>query len=387
MVKLPADSPRGGISTQGTVLAVTSNPDRTSPVKRGLFVLDNILGTPPPPPPPDIPALEDAGDEQAKAHAHGARVAGHCIAKRRSAVRATIAWTRWDSRSSEFNALGMWRETDHGKPIETAGQLITGEEFADINELKHVLVTNHRQEFYRCLTEKLLTYAFGRGIEYHDTETVDAIVAQLEAERRTASALLKGIIASAAFQKCRPARTASETATIKTASTIKQPTQCCPNREERTMSHRDIEINVASFLADSFCAAWARASPSRRLLRSAARNCLRSQEAGSLAAPPPVLHCAPRSFIFPTVRSPLRGGRHKRAPTSPHRHARTAQEAQEPVADFRRARSGERRSRQRRRRRSRPGQLGVPHRRAAQQECDRRSRRHFHRSGHCQPSR
>ena len=60
LVRLPADSPRGGILTQGTVLAVTSNPTRTSPVKRGLFILDSIFGSPPPPPPPDIPALEDA---------------------------------------------------------------------------------------------------------------------------------------------------------------------------------------------------------------------------------------------------------------------------------------------------------------------------------------
>jgi hypothetical protein len=213
-VGLPADSPRGGILTQGTVLAVTSNPDRTSPVKRGLFVLENILGTPPAPPPPDIPALEDAGDAKQKL----TFTVREALALHREAPLCSSCHNRMDPIGlalEEFNALGMSRATDHGKPIEAAGQLITGEEFAGIDELKQVLVTHHRQEFYRCLTEKLLTYALGRGIEYHDTETVDAIVAALEANEGRPSALLKGIIASAAFQKCRP----PDTAPIKTAST------------------------------------------------------------------------------------------------------------------------------------------------------------------------
>ena len=118
----------------------------------------------------------------------------------------------------EFNALGMSRATDHGKPIEPAGQLITGEEFSGIDELKQVLISHHRTEFYRCFTEKLLTYALGRGIEYYDTETVDALVAQLAANEGRPSALLNGIITSAAFQKCRPAEAAPNPATIKTAS-------------------------------------------------------------------------------------------------------------------------------------------------------------------------
>jgi hypothetical protein len=84
--------------------------------------------------------------------------------------------------------------------------------------LKQVLITHHRTEFYRCLTEKLLTYALGRGIEYHDTETVDSLVTQLAANGGRPSALLKGIVASAAFQKCRPAEPVPNPATFKTAS-------------------------------------------------------------------------------------------------------------------------------------------------------------------------
>jgi hypothetical protein len=216
-VELPADSPRGGILTQGTTLIVTSNPDRTSPVKRGLFVLENILGIPPAPPPPNIPALEDAGEAKQKA----TLTVREALAIHRESPECSSCHNRMDPIGlalEEFNALGIGRATDHGKPIESEGQLITGEEFAGIDELKQVLITHHRTEFYRCLTEKLLTYALGRGIEYHDTETVDALVAQLEANEGRPSALLKGIVASAAFQKCRPAEPAPNPATIKTAS-------------------------------------------------------------------------------------------------------------------------------------------------------------------------
>ena len=110
-VTLPPDSPRGGVLTQGTVLAVTSNPDRTSPVKRGLFILDNILGTPPPPPPPNIPPLEEAGKKLGGQDADPARVAGP--APRDALVRraATTGWTRsgWRSRTSTRWAAGATR--------------------------------------------------------------------------------------------------------------------------------------------------------------------------------------------------------------------------------------------------------------------------------------
>src|SRR6202011_477681 len=125
LVTLPPDSPRGGILTQGTVLAVTSNPDRTSPVKRGLFVLDNILGSPPAPPPPNIPALEEASKQ------FGGRV---------PTLRETLELHRKDAMCSSchsrmdplglalenFNALGRWRDKERETPIASAGKLITG---------------------------------------------------------------------------------------------------------------------------------------------------------------------------------------------------------------------------------------------------------------------
>jgi hypothetical protein len=97
----------------------------------------------------------------------------------------------------------MWRDKERNQSIDTAGKLITGESFANVRELKHILATGHRLDFYRCLTEKLLTYAIGRGTEYYDVETIDQIVARLERENGHFSALLLGIVESAPFQKMR----------------------------------------------------------------------------------------------------------------------------------------------------------------------------------------
>jgi hypothetical protein len=102
-----------------------------------------------------------------------------------------------------FNALGMWRNTERKQPIDAAGKLVTGEEFHDIREVKRVLATKHRRDFYQCLTEKLLTYALGRGLEYYDVETVDNIVARLEKDDGHFSSLLTGIVESAPFQRRR----------------------------------------------------------------------------------------------------------------------------------------------------------------------------------------
>jgi hypothetical protein len=104
-----------------------------------------------------------------------------------------------------FNALGMFREKERDQPIDATGKLITGEPFASVRDLKRVLTTDRRADFYRCLTEKLLTYALGRGLEYYDVETVDRIVERLDKENGRFSALLTGVIESAPFQKRRTA--------------------------------------------------------------------------------------------------------------------------------------------------------------------------------------
>lgn len=201
LVELPPDSPRGGVLTMGSVLTVTSNPTRTSPVKRGVFILDNILGTPPPPAPPDIPSLEESetgedGEELSLREA---------LALHREKPLCSSCHNRMDPLGlalENFNALGAWRDRELGQPLPPPeGQLVTGEKFSDVRELKRILVTSRRQDFYRCITEKLLTYALGRGPQPSDTTTVDAIVDALEESGGSFSTLITGVIESAPFQK------------------------------------------------------------------------------------------------------------------------------------------------------------------------------------------
>ncbi len=201
-VILPPDSPRGGVLTEGTVLAVTSNPTRTSPVKRGVFILDNILGTPPLPPPPNIPPLEDA----LTGLTNRAPTLRESLAVHRANPLCASCHDRMDPLGlalENFNALGLWRNSEFDQPIDPAGKLATGESFANVKELKRVLVKDHAEDFYRTLTQKLLTYALGRGLDYYDVETVDQIVARVEKSGGKPSALFAGIIESAPFQKTR----------------------------------------------------------------------------------------------------------------------------------------------------------------------------------------
>jgi hypothetical protein len=208
LVELPPDSPRGGLLTQGTTLAVTSNPDRTSPVKRGLFILDNLLGTPPPPPPPDIPPLEEAASKLAQRSSLREQLELH-----RGAALCSSCHNRLDPLGlalEDFNALGMLRENRPDRPIDTAGTLLTGESFKNVRELKRILVTERRRDFYRCVTEKLLTYALGRGLDYYDVYTVDDLVERLDKENGRPSVLISGIIQSVPFQRCRSVTARSE---------------------------------------------------------------------------------------------------------------------------------------------------------------------------------
>jgi len=201
-VTLGPDSHRGGVLTQGTFLVITSNPTRTSPVKRGLFVLENLLGTPAPPAPEDVPPLEDSSKkgknkdltmrQLMEVHRENSLCAS-CHA-RMDPIGLTL---------ENYNALGMWRDQENGQPIESAGKLITGEPFTNANELAQILATSRRTDFYRCLTRKLLTYAIGRGVEIYDAPTVDRIVDQLEKDGGKMSTLIYGVVESAPFQKRR----------------------------------------------------------------------------------------------------------------------------------------------------------------------------------------
>jgi len=173
LVSLAPDSRRGGLLTHASFLAVTSNPSRTSPVKRGLFILENLLGTPPPPAPPDVPALEEAASQKDLAKLS----MREALELHRREPLCNSCHARFDPLGlalEGYNAIGQWRED--ADTLDTRGRLITGESFADVKELAQRIAGDRRDDFIRCLTEKMLTFAVGRGIEYYDAPAVDAIV-------------------------------------------------------------------------------------------------------------------------------------------------------------------------------------------------------------------
>ncbi len=201
LVKLDPKDHRGGVLTHGSFLAVTSNPDRTSPVKRGVFVLDNLLGMPPGSPPPNIPALELSSDEDLTKFTLRKSLAMH-----REDPLCSSCHNRMDPLGlalENYDALGRYRTQESEIEIDASGELISGESFKNIDDLKKILATKHKEEFYRCVTEKLMTYALGRPVEYYDLQTIDDIVASLLTEGGKPSVLLKGIVESPAFQMTR----------------------------------------------------------------------------------------------------------------------------------------------------------------------------------------
>lgn len=198
LVTLGPGSHRGGLLTTGAVLAVTSNPSRTSPVKRGLFVLDNLLGTPAPPAPPDVPPLEAAAGAGGETLTMRELMEHH----RREPLCASCH-ARMDPLGlalEQYDALGRYREQDGAAPIDTAGRLGTGETFADVHELSARIAGDRRRDFHRCLTEKMLTFALGRGLEYSDGPAVDTIVEVLE-EGGGLRGLVHAIVQSVPFQR------------------------------------------------------------------------------------------------------------------------------------------------------------------------------------------
>lgn len=201
-VELPSGSPRGGVLTQGTVLTVTSNPTRTSPVKRGVFILEAILGTPPAPPPPNIPSLEDAASPEKLAQM-SLRETMDLHATNKMCASCHSRMDPLGLALENFNAMGKWRASELNQPIDTSGRLITGEKFADVRDLKRILATEHRDDFYHSFAEKVMTYALGRGVDYYDVDTLDHLVELLEANGGRPSVLFRGIVESPAFQQRR----------------------------------------------------------------------------------------------------------------------------------------------------------------------------------------
>jgi mono/diheme cytochrome c family protein len=193
-VTLPKD-----VLTMGSVLVSTSTPTRTSPVIRGKWILEQILGTPPPPPPPNVPPLPEQKQvsqtasvrQRLEQHRAQAECAG-CHAKMDPLGFAL----------ENFDAAGAWRDQDGKFPIDSTGKLANGTSFSGARDLKQVLKEN--KKFTHSLAEKMMTYALGRGLEHFDKCAVDAIVAELSKRENRFSALVMGIVTSDPFLKRRP---------------------------------------------------------------------------------------------------------------------------------------------------------------------------------------
>lgn len=195
-VRFDATVPRGGILTQASVLTLTSNPTRTSPVLRGKWILEQILGTPPPPPPRDVPELESdqegalRGSLRERMEQH--RLKPECATCHEKMDPIGFAF-------EHFNAVGQWREVDGGFPIDASGELPDGTRFDGAGELVRQLKT--RDTFVLCVIEKMLTFALGRGLEYYDKCTIDTIHQDLRDHNLAFQTLVESIVLSESFQQ------------------------------------------------------------------------------------------------------------------------------------------------------------------------------------------
>ncbi len=190
------DEARGGLLGHGSILTVTSYANRTSPVNRGKWVLENILGTPPPPPPPDVPDLETAAGGQAlsmRAAMEQHRANPVCASCHRLMDPLGLSL-------ENFDAIGRWRDRSETRgAIDATGELPDGTPFDGPSGLEAALL-RHPDRFVTTVTEKLLTYALGRGLEYYDAPAVRTIVRDAAGDGYRLSSLVKGVVRSAPFQ-------------------------------------------------------------------------------------------------------------------------------------------------------------------------------------------
>ena len=194
-VKL-ADENRRGLLGQGSVLLVTSYATRTSPTLRGKFVLENILGAPLPPPPANVPSLQDR-DESGKILS-----VREILEKHRANPVCASCHSRMDPLGfalDNFDAIGQWRDTASGTPIDASGVLPDGTKFKGVGELRALLLKQPEQ-FAITVTEKLLTYGLGRGVEYYDQPAVRKIVREAAPDNYRWASIVAGIIKSTPFQ-------------------------------------------------------------------------------------------------------------------------------------------------------------------------------------------
>jgi len=191
------DPNRGGLLGQGSLLTVTSYPNRTSVVQRGKWILDNLLGSPPPTKPPDVPDLE------AKAKDGRKLTMREAMELHRSNAICASCHARMDPIGfslENFDGVGKWRDSEGGTKIDASGKLPGNVQFTGPAGLKKLLVSNYKEQFEDTVTEKLLTYALGRGLEYYDKPSVRSIMREAAKDNFRMTALITAIVKSEPFQ-------------------------------------------------------------------------------------------------------------------------------------------------------------------------------------------
>jgi hypothetical protein len=199
--RVPLPEPRRGLLTHGSVLLLTSVADRTSPVQRGKWVLQVLLGSPPPPPPPDVPAFEDTkGSANGRFLSVRERMEQHrsnpsCMSCHRVIDPIGLAL-------ENFDVTGQYRIKDNGVPVDSKGQLYDGTDMQGPAGLRNALL-KHKESFLMTFAENLMTYALGRRVEAYDMPALRAIVRSAEAQNYGVQAFVAGVAKSAAFQMSR----------------------------------------------------------------------------------------------------------------------------------------------------------------------------------------
>ena len=204
-LRVPLPAGRQGVLTQAALLTLTSNPTSTSPVKRGKWILESLLGDPPPPAPPNVPTLEatQKGSENMTLR--------QALELHRSNPSCASCHRVMDPLGlgfENFDAIGQWRDQDGQNPIDAAGELPDGRKFANAVELVQML-QSRQPEIMRNFAGKLLTYALGRGLEPYDNCAIDSIISSAQSQDYRLSAFIQAIVTSEPFLQRRTSATQS----------------------------------------------------------------------------------------------------------------------------------------------------------------------------------
>jgi hypothetical protein len=202
-----ANKRRGGVLTMGATLVATSSPARTSPVKRGKWILETILGAPPPPPLDNVPDLDSTPA------AEDGLVLREKLARHRSDAACASCHQRMDPLGlslENYDAIGRWRDREGPLPIDATGTLSDGSRFSGPAELKQLIVEKRRGDFVSCLTQHMLTYALGRKLEHYDLETIHQIAGRVADDDYRLSRLVVEIVRSYPFRYLKTAEVPSE---------------------------------------------------------------------------------------------------------------------------------------------------------------------------------